>query len=180
MFPIENRGKVNRRDTVHFKRSIFKQQWFTRDIYKRVCCITSLSQPPDQFSSMDQFSSQDKPPPPTYYKHVAHIHIMHCDRHGLHPSRSCHHMGSRQVPGHLCSSTRVTFSGCTHFAWTNYNSVACWIKRKSSVSRSEAIHHSYPGSVCGILRRLTPLSSSNAGSISSPGRSHPSSSVFWQ
>jgi len=55
-----------------------------------------------------------------------------------------------QCPGELCSTKCGQTSGCTHFAWTNYNGGTCWMK-SGPISKSNAIHSSDPSIVCGVL-----------------------------
>ncbi len=55
---------------------------------------------------------------------------------------------SARVPGEQCSSKCQQTSGCTHFAWNDYEGGTCWMK-KGPISKFNAI--SKQNTVCGII-----------------------------
>ena len=69
-----------------------------------------------------------------------------------------HDMGSAQVPGEQCGGKCMSTSGCTHFAWTNYQGGTCWMK-SGSVQKSDAKFNNNYQMVCGI----TPSTNPNPG-----------------
>lgn len=60
--------------------------------------------------------------------------------------------------GGLCAST----SGCTHFAWTNYNSGTCWMKCNGA-TKNDAFASSDPSAVCGINESQQPTTPATGG-----------------
>ena len=60
-------------------------------------------------------------------------------------------MGSAQVPGDQCGGKCMSTSGCTHFAWTNYQGGTCWMK-SGSVQKSDAKFNNNYQMVCGITQ----------------------------
>jgi hypothetical protein len=67
-------------------------------------------------------------------------------------------MGSAQVSGEKCGMTCIKTNGCTHFAWNNFNGGTCWMKKSSSIQKSNAIFNGDYNRVCGILPASQPSS----------------------
>ena len=77
-------------------------------------------------------------------------------------------MGSAQVSGEKCGMTCINTQGCTHFSWNNYNGGTCWMKKLSTIQKSNAIFNNNYDMVCGILY---PSSNSPTGTSTSPSTS---------
>jgi len=75
-----------------------------------------------------------------------------------------HDMGSAQVPGEQCGEKCMSTSGCTHFAWTNYQGGTCWMK-SGSVQQSDAVYNGNNGMICGINPTSNPSPNGGGGII---------------
>jgi len=71
-------------------------------------------------------------------------------------------MGSARVSGEQCGGKCMSTSGCTHFAWSDYQDGTCWMKY-GSVQKSDAKFNNNYKMVCGI----TPSTNPNPGPVSS-------------
>jgi len=66
-----------------------------------------------------------------------------------------HDMGSAQIPGEKCGEKCISTSGCSHFAWTNYQGGTCWMKA-GGAQKSDAKFNGNYNMVCGIVPSSNP------------------------
>ena len=59
-------------------------------------------------------------------------------------------IGSTTGGGETCGNACKAKSGCTRFAWTNYNGGTCWLK-SGPANGDGAIQNGDPSSMCGYL-----------------------------
>ena len=59
-------------------------------------------------------------------------------------------LSSAHVAGEQCGDTCINTSGCTHFAWSDYEGGTCWMK-SGSVKKSDAKANDNTQMVCGIV-----------------------------
>ncbi len=64
-------------------------------------------------------------------------------------------MGSARVPGEQCGNKCISTSGCSHFAWTNYQGGTCWMKT-GNVQKSYAKSNGNNQMICGIVPSSNP------------------------
>ncbi len=85
---------------------------------------------------------------------------------GVQWARACdffnHDLRSAKVLSEKCGETCIGTSGCTHFAWTNYQGGTCWMK-SGGAQKSDAIQNTNTGMICGILAASNPIGGTFAG-----------------
>ena len=63
-------------------------------------------------------------------------------------------LSSAQVSGDKCGSKCLETKGCTHFVWNNTNGGTCFMKKFSTIQKSDAIFTNNYNMVCGILAAI--------------------------
>jgi len=63
-------------------------------------------------------------------------------------------LSSAQVSGDKCGSKCLETKGCTHFVWNNSNGGTCFMKKLSTIQKSDAIFTNNYNMVCGILAAI--------------------------
>ena len=61
-----------------------------------------------------------------------------------------HDMGSARIPGEQCGEKCISTSGCSHFAWTNYEGGTCWMKT-GGADKVDAQFTGNQQMICGIV-----------------------------